>query len=92
LPSLISRKKWKTEEKNREVNDVVLIGEAGPLRGEWKLGRIIETYPGKDGRVRAAKVKTSQGVYTRPVTKLCLLEESSGKDRGSKGMEHDGEE
>ena len=92
LPSLISRKKWKTEEKNLEVNDVVLIGEAGPLCGEWKLGRIIETYPGKDGGVRAAKVKTSQGVYTRPVTKLCLLEESSGKDRGSKVMEHDGEE
>ncbi|XP_028411629.1 uncharacterized protein LOC114534388 [Dendronephthya gigantea] len=41
LPSLMSRRKWKTEERNVAVNDVVLVVESGGLRGEWKLGRII---------------------------------------------------
>ena len=73
LPTLISRKKCKTEERSIK-NDVVLICEPGPLCGEWKLGRVIETYPRRDGRVRAAKIKTNQGIYMRPVMKLCSLE------------------
>ena len=66
LPTLLNRKKWKTEERNLSVNDVVIIFEPNLKRGEWKLGRILEVFPGKDGRVRAAKIKTSQGVCTRP--------------------------
>ena len=37
------------------------------------MGRIIEVYPGKDGKVRSAKVKTSTGNYDRPITKMSLL-------------------
>ena len=47
LPTLISRKKWQKEERNIKVNDVVLISEPSKIRGEWKLGRVVETYPGK---------------------------------------------
>ena len=35
---------------------------------------MLETFPGKDGIVRSARVKTQTGSYERPITKLCLLE------------------
>ena len=37
------------------------------------MGKIIETFPGTDGKIRSAKVETSVGSYDRPITKLCLL-------------------
>ena len=37
------------------------------------MGRIFEVYPGPDGRVRNAKVKTSTRVYSRPVTKVAVI-------------------
>jgi len=36
------------------------------------MGRVLNIYPGEDGVVRVAEVKTGNGLYTRPVTKLCL--------------------
>ena len=94
LPTLLTRKKWKTEERNLSVSDVVIVFEPNLKRGEWKLGRILEVFPGKDGRVRAAKIKTSQGVCTRPITKLCVLEESKKMDdrRPNRIETNDGEE
>ncbi len=59
LPSLISRKKWRNEERNISVNDVVLVADLGVLHGKWKFGRVVNTYSGKDGRVRAGKVTTT---------------------------------
>ena len=37
-------------------------------------GRVIQTFPGKDGLARTAQVRTSWSILTRPVAKLCLLE------------------
>jgi hypothetical protein len=57
----------------------------GP-RNNWPLGRIIQTYPGKDGQVRVADVKTKTGTYRRPVIKLIKLDvdpvSHSFQDRG----------
>ena len=39
----------------------------------WK--NRIETVQSDDDEVRIAKVKTSEGIYTRLISKLCLLEE-----------------
>ena len=38
------------------------------------MGRVAEGVPGQDGRVRSVKVKTKDGVFMRPVNKVCLLE------------------
>ena len=76
LPLLTIRTKWHKEQRNIEVGDLVLVIDKDMPRGKWKLGRIQETYPGDDGHVRAVQVKTPTGVYTRPVVKLCLLEEA----------------
>ena len=43
-------------------------------RGNWPLGRVLETYPGKDGRVRVVKIQVGKGTTMRAVTRLCPLE------------------
>ena len=70
------RHKWKTEQKNLKTGDLVIVVQDNAPRSSWTLGRVVRPVPGTDGRVRAAEVRTSRGIYTRPVAKLCVLEES----------------
>ena len=56
-----------------KVNDIVTVADSNAVRGKWYTGRIMEVYPGPDGRVRNVKVKTSTGVYSRPVTKVAVI-------------------
>ena len=62
--------KRRTPKRNLQVNDMVLIKEDSIITTRWPLGRIMETFTGKDGHVWVAMVKTSSGVYKRPVIKL----------------------
>ncbi|UYV78593.1 hypothetical protein LAZ67_16002087 [Cordylochernes scorpioides] len=57
-----------------KVGDMVLIGQESLKRLHWPLARIIQLYPGKDGLLRVAKVKTSSGDKIRPIQKLYNLE------------------
>ena len=75
LPSLTQRNKWTTEARNMSQGDLVLIMDPNVARGLWQVGRILKVFPGEDGRVRTAEVKTKSGIYVRPVARLCLLEE-----------------
>ena len=76
------------------VNDIVLVFEPNFKRVELKLERFLEVFAGKDGHVRAAKIKTIEGICTRPITKLCVLDESNKiHDRPLNEIEtNDGEE
>lgn len=67
------RPKWMKHFPNLKVNDLVLIKEDNCLPLNWPLGRIIETFPGSDNKVRVVKLKTQNGIYTRPITKVCPL-------------------
>lgn len=49
-------------------------------RLNWPLGRIIEIFPGRDGKVRVVKLKTATGYLTRPVQRLYHLELSTAED------------
>ena len=60
--------------KNLKFGDLVIIQSENIPMSHWPLGRIIETYPGKDGIVRTVKVKTPNNELIRPSGKLCLLE------------------
>ena len=42
-------------------------------RNCWPKGRIIQTFPAKDGYVRVADVETISGIFRRPVSKLIKL-------------------
>ncbi|UYV65866.1 hypothetical protein LAZ67_3005760 [Cordylochernes scorpioides] len=45
-------------------------------RTEWPIGVIEKTYPGKDGIVRVAMIKTKRGNFLRPVQRLFFLKSS----------------
>ena len=73
FPALVPRKKWHAEKRNVQVNDIVTVADQNEVRGKWAVGRIIEVYPGPDGRVRNVKVRTATGEYSRPVTKISVI-------------------
>ena len=53
-----------------QVNDLVYIREDTLIPTKWPLARVVEVHQGKDGFVCVAAVRTSKGVYTRPIVKL----------------------
>ena len=65
--------KWHRPSRNLQVEDAVILQEDNLVRIKWPLGRIVTTYPGRDGLVRVVEVKTSHGIYKRPTTKIALL-------------------
>lgn len=73
LTSLQVRNKWYNHNNNLNVNDLVLIMDENSPPLQWKRGRILELYYGKDSVVRSVKLKTQFGELIRPVVKLCKL-------------------
>ena len=58
-----------------QIGSVVLIREDNVPRLHWLIGAVQHLYPGSDGVVRAADVRTAQGVQgTRPAERLHDLE------------------
>lgn len=58
-----------------KVGDIILLGDSNMPRQTWKLGRVMELFPGRDGRVRSCAVRTSSGaLLRRPVQLLYPLE------------------
>ena len=70
LPTWQTRGNWHKALNNLKPNALVLLVDDNIVRERWNLGRILETYPGPDGLVRVAKVKTKDAVYTKPIQKL----------------------
>jgi hypothetical protein len=54
--------------------DVVIVLSDNKNRGAWPLAAVEETFPGKDGVVRAVRLKTKNGVLERPVQYLYPME------------------
>ena len=78
LPSTQERQKWNKPQRNLAVNDIVLLLDENTPRSIWPLGRVIEVYSNRGGRlVRSAKVKTRSTELVRPVDKIVLLESSA---------------
>ena len=75
LPSLTKRGKWRDQIANIKVGALVLLEDEDTCRGKWPLARVTSIKPGTDGTVCVAEVKTKNGIYTRPVVKLHLLED-----------------
>lgn len=85
LQNLQCRNKWQNKQANIEIGDIVILHDDSP-RMEWKLGRVVETFPGDDGLVRTIRLRLatphldSQGKPThepsyllRPVNKVVTL-------------------
>ena len=74
LPTLQARRKWTEVRRNLQEGEVVLLLDPNVPRGPWPMARVEKTYPGQDGLVRVVDVKTSKGLFKRPVTKIVRLE------------------
>lgn len=73
LKELQRRYKWQHQEENVKVGQLVVIKDDLLPPNEWRLGRIVQIYPGNDGLVRVADIKTQNGIVTRAIVKLCIL-------------------
>ena len=80
FPLLLPRKKWNVVKCNVKVDDFVIVSYNNAVRGKWIIGRIIEVYPGQDGNVRNVKVRTPSGEYSRPITKIVVIQPAEGYD------------
>ena len=77
LPEQTKRVKWREHTPNLQEGElVVLSDDLSKKKGKWCLARIQRTLPGDDGVVRTVEVRTKDGLYTRPVSKLYRLEEN----------------
>lgn len=82
LPSINQRTRWYEEQKQMEVGDLVFVVD-GPNRKCWTRGIVEKLYPGSDGRIRQADVRTSKGILRRGVANLAVLEVRDGKSGAS---------
>ncbi|GFU13551.1 integrase catalytic domain-containing protein [Trichonephila clavipes] len=73
LTLLQSISKWRIVQKNLDIGDLVLIKHDNSPPLQWKLGKVMETFPGKDGKVRVVKVKSQASELVRPIAKLVPL-------------------
>jgi hypothetical protein len=74
LVNLQVRQKWRTPKIEQLDGRIVLIRDDNVSRNVWKMGRIVEQFIGKDGLVRACRLKTPTGYIRRPIQRLALLE------------------
>ncbi|KRZ92121.1 hypothetical protein T08_15317 [Trichinella sp. T8] len=77
------RGKWKQLQQQPRVGDIVLVAEQNLPRSQWALGRITELQDGIDGVARSARVKISNGLITRSVRSLILVEPAQSSMLGS---------
>lgn len=59
--------------RDLQVGDLVIIHNADAPPLKWLLGRIEETFPGSDGHVRVANIRTAVGLLKRPIAKISVL-------------------
>lgn len=77
MPTLQQCHKWLLNKRNLAVNDLVLVVDKTVPRSRWLLGRVTKVFPGEDSCGHTTEVKTKDSSLTRPVAKLCLLEEAA---------------
>ncbi|XP_055585525.1 uncharacterized protein LOC129738367 [Uranotaenia lowii] len=79
VPSLNVSTKWLEDSRPLKPGDLVFITDDQNRNG-WVRGQVAEVIVLKDGRVRQAVVRTSSGLFRRPVAKLAVIEiEAIGK-------------
>ena len=85
LQTLQAKSKWRSSHPNLQVDDIVSLKEDRTFACHWPLAKILQVFPGKDGVVRVAQVKTLTGIVKRPVVKLALLHRDDNQDPDSQG-------
>ena len=96
LPKWNVRTKWANgDERVLKVGDLVWLIDESVKRHHNKMARVIEVFPGSDGVIRSASIKTSDGCYHRPAVKLapvfyeCFQDENRAGDVGARDLKTD---
>jgi hypothetical protein len=71
LHELQQRQRWQKPTPNLQPGQVVLLKDdkTPPLR--WPTAIIDDVHPGVDGKIRVVTVKTADGSFKRPRTRIC---------------------
>jgi len=83
-PHLIPCKKWRSESRNVEVGDICLLFFPGSLTGQYKLVRVVETFPDANGLVRTVSIiyrKRNAREKPEEINKKGLVKEKVGVQR-----------
>ncbi|XP_013384966.1 uncharacterized protein LOC106154941 [Lingula anatina] len=54
--TLVHQTKWFKGNRDLKVGDVVIVPDSNVLKGEYRLAKVTEVFPGTDGLVRRVKV------------------------------------
>ncbi|XP_041480432.1 uncharacterized protein LOC121427921 [Lytechinus variegatus] len=86
LHTLQTRKTWPKQQRNFEVNDIVMLQDDGLCRTHWSIAKVVQTFVSDDGFVRRVKLLKAtpdldkngkplqkRTVLERPVHKLISL-------------------
>ncbi|XP_037962059.2 uncharacterized protein LOC119690573 [Plutella xylostella] len=74
LMQLQSRPKWRKPLPNISKGMLVILRKDNAPPLVWPMARVVETFPGADGKVRALTVITPKGTVMRTsIGKVCLL-------------------
>ena len=55
--NLVPSYKWKQKYRDVQQGDIVLLKDSNQLRGEYRLARVKEIFPGEDGHIRRVKLE-----------------------------------
>lgn len=70
-----------------KVGDVVLIQNEQRNRGKWNIGVVVKLIKGRDGEVRAARLRAGKSYIERAVQQLCPMELSCDIDGKKQKLE-----
>lgn len=73
LQSLTQLPKWRTEQDNLKVGQLVIIKADNIAPTYWAMGRITQIHKSSDNKVRSIVLKTQTGQLKRSVRKVCVL-------------------
>ncbi|XP_064631613.1 uncharacterized protein LOC135489914 [Lineus longissimus] len=72
----LERNKWQDAKSDLQQDYIVVLQDTSVGRAYWPVGRIVNIHKGSDGHVRSCEVRTQNGTYRRPITKLAKLLEA----------------
>ncbi|XP_058817817.1 uncharacterized protein LOC131681123 [Topomyia yanbarensis] len=62
--------KWQHTTPNVTVGEFVLLIADNEKAKQWPIGRVVDNFPGPDGRIRVVAVKTTNGISRRDVRRI----------------------
>ena len=65
--------KWHRRKRNFAVGDLVMLTDGNAFHCQWTMAKVIKTYPGKDGLVRAVDVQLEHKVIPKSCTSKAKL-------------------